>query len=49
MKILLSFKGFNLAILVLLEMPLMVSEMSMLKAGGVINWDDQKLDLILQV
>ena len=31
------------------EMPLMVCEISMLKAGGVITWDDQLADLILQM
>ena len=30
-------------------MPLMVSEMLILKAGGVIDWDEQKYDLVLQV
>ena len=31
------------------EMPLMVSEMRTLKAGAVIDWDQQKADLLLQI
>ena len=44
-----TIAGFSFLTAVVCELPLMVSEMCMLKAGGIIDWDEQKYDLILQV